>query len=689
VSTAGEYSYVGRLVVEFDSEGKVILDSINEEVSGAYATDEAGLNRVFGDDIDEAFAEGSTGEQVEALTDAVEEVVEETDGIVFGRTDVFLEGRRSEVRTQETNFGNLTADANLAAAKKADEDVVISIKNGGGIRAEIGSIDGTTGEKLPPEDGEISQLDLENSLRFNNGLTLLTVTAQELLDIIEHGVAESGEGATPGRFPQVSGLEFSFDDESEVGDRVESLAVVNEDGEVTDVIAEDGELQGDASRTFRIVTLNFLAGGGDGYPFPTGDSANRVDLVVDNAPLTGAATAAPDGSEQDALAEYLAENFSETPFDIEDVSEEFDTRIQNLEFREDTVLNGVEIGGDEDDNIGSDDEPNDNEFIDAGEGNNRVIAGAGNNTITAGTGNDEIDAGEGDNTINAGDGNNTVTAGAGNDTITTGTGSDKINPGAGNNIVNAGGGNDSIVGGQGDNQIDGGDGIDTVEYSGNSGDFEIQRIGDVIQVGSNTDTLTNVEILSFSDGNINTTDISEVKPGEFITEVVTAELADGNTVEGIDLKTGFTTSDKVKVDYTISREAAFNNEVYFYKVDDITGTVNGVAVGNTSEYKDAIKANIVAGTSFSIENNKTAVGEVEIDAGSLIIPLLVVNGTLEQALEGEGDATAYFAYSGANSDNGFDHIKLFNNTFAFEDLPDGGDEDFNDIKITIDGINLA
>ena len=90
-------------------------------------------------------------------------------------------------------------------------------------------------------------------------------------------------------------------------------------------------------------------------------SANRVDLVEDEAPLTGAATAAPDGSEQDALAEYLIENFSETPFDVEDVSPAEDMRIQNLEFREDTVLDGVVIGGDTDDEI-----TNDNEFIDAG-----------------------------------------------------------------------------------------------------------------------------------------------------------------------------------------------------------------------------------------------------------------------------------------------------------------------------------
>ncbi|MCJ8282961.1 MAG: 5'-nucleotidase C-terminal domain-containing protein, partial [Rivularia sp. ALOHA_DT_140] len=415
VSTDGEYSYVGRLVVEFDADGKVITNSIDENVSGAYATDKQGLEDVYGANIANAFADGSKGAQVKALTDQVETVVTQNDGITFGKTDVFLEGRREAVRTEETNFGNLTADANLAAAKKADSSVVISIKNGGGIRSEIGSIDGTTGDLgatiANPDAGkearEISQLDLENSLRFNNGLTLLTVTAQELLDIIEHSVAASADGATPGRFPQVSGLKFSFDDDLAAGDRIQSLAVVDEDGKVIDVVVKDSELVGDANRTFRIVTLNFLAGGGDDYPFPTGDSANRVDLEAEGV-RTGLATVADDGSEQDALAEYLIEEFSETPFNLEETAPVEDMRIQNLDFRTDTVLDNVNILGDANDNITGDDE-----FIDVGEGDNTVTAGAGNNTINAGTGNDIINAGEGDNTIKAGGGKDTITAGAG------------------------------------------------------------------------------------------------------------------------------------------------------------------------------------------------------------------------------------------------------------------------------------
>ena len=278
VSTDGEYSYVGRLVLEFDENGNVITSSIDETVSGAYATDEQGVLDVTGDaDLDTAIANSTKGTEVQKLTDAVSDVVIAKDGDIAGKTAVFLEGRREFVRTEETNIGNLTADANLAKAKEFDAGVLVSIKNGGGLRAPIGEIDGLTGDLLPPQGnpaagkdvGEISQLDIENTLRFNNGLTILTLTAAELLEVMEHAVSASAEGATPGQFPQVGGLSFSFDQDLAAGDRIQSMAITDEDGNILDVVVQNSELQGDADREIKIVTLNFLAGGGDGYPFPT------------------------------------------------------------------------------------------------------------------------------------------------------------------------------------------------------------------------------------------------------------------------------------------------------------------------------------------------------------------------------------------------------------------------------------
>ncbi len=333
VSTDGQYEYVGRLVVEFDSNGVLIPSSINSAQSGAYATDDLGVSTVWNNILpgQDPFAEGSKAETVQDLTGATQDIVTAKDGDIFGSATVYLEGRRSEVRTEETNLGNLTADANLFVAKQTDPSVVVSLKNGGGIRDSIGEIDGITGEETTTsanslsgkEAGQVSQLDIEGTLRFNNGLTLLTLSADQLKQVIEHGVAQSGGGATPGRFPQVSGVEFSFDTNQPEGSRVQSLAIVDDAGNPTDVLVQNGAVVGDASRTFRIVTLDFLAGGGDSYPYPDFEAtSNAIDLEV---------------GEQAALGQFIQ---SLGTVSAADTTPENDTRIQNLSRRSDTVLDG-------------------------------------------------------------------------------------------------------------------------------------------------------------------------------------------------------------------------------------------------------------------------------------------------------------------------------------------------------------
>ncbi|MCX7915203.1 MAG: 5'-nucleotidase C-terminal domain-containing protein, partial [Verrucomicrobiae bacterium] len=91
----------------------------------------------------------------------------------------------------------------------------------------------------------MSQLDIENTLRFNNGLTLLTVTAAELLQILEHGVAATAPGQTPGQFPQVGGVRFSFDPDLPPGSRVLSASIMDWDGTTLDVLKQDGVLLGE------------------------------------------------------------------------------------------------------------------------------------------------------------------------------------------------------------------------------------------------------------------------------------------------------------------------------------------------------------------------------------------------------------------------------------------------------------
>lgn len=364
VNTDGDYKYLGRLVVGFDAEGQVITDTLDSGTNGAWASTTENVAQLG----------GTENPVVTAIVDALSAVLLERDGNILGNTSVFLDGRRSEVRTEETNMGNLTADANLWIASQADATTSIALKNGGGIRAEIGlvvqppgTVDPGLVEFLPPaanavtgkEEGDISQFDIEQTLRFNNGLVLVTVTATELKDVLEHAVAATEDGATPGRFPQVAGLHFSFDpaltarDGGDVnggatvpGERIRSVALVDGDGAVIDTIVRDGMVQGDPNRSFRMTVLNFLADCaaepgsecGDGYPFNGLAAANYVNLEADVTSDPGNSDFADAGSEQDAIAEYLIEFFTDTSFDQAETDPADDVRIQNLSVRADTVL---------------------------------------------------------------------------------------------------------------------------------------------------------------------------------------------------------------------------------------------------------------------------------------------------------------------------------------------------------------
>jgi len=115
-------------------------------VSGAYATTDATVAQLW--TSGDPYADGTRGGEVRQLTNAVQSVIAAKDGNVLGYSNVFLEGRRGEVRTEETNLGNLTADANLFIARQVDPGVMVSLKNGGGIRAEIGTV---LGQPAPRE----------------------------------------------------------------------------------------------------------------------------------------------------------------------------------------------------------------------------------------------------------------------------------------------------------------------------------------------------------------------------------------------------------------------------------------------------------------------------------------------------------------------------------------------------------
>ena len=354
VNTEADYKYLGRLVVEFDADGLVVVDSIDPAESGAWAAIPAIVNEVL---MADPIAE------VVEVADVIREILSELDGEAFGVTTQFLDGRRAFVRSRETNLGNLSADANLwygqqlvAGVSPAVEPPVISVKNGGGIRAPIGRIvspAGSTSEEdlqlLPPAgndfgkpEGGISQLDIQTAFAFNNGLAVVTMTAAELHDLVEEMIK--------GNFAHTAGLRVEFDpsrparSDGDVnlggsgltdGQRVRKLEVlVDSETETWDLVVENGVLQGDAGRTFRVLALDFLArcaattdgtaNCGSGWPFNGLQSPEYVEMTEERfaANDPGFTDFSITGGEQDAFAEYLqvfhpdAANAYDVPLDV-------------------------------------------------------------------------------------------------------------------------------------------------------------------------------------------------------------------------------------------------------------------------------------------------------------------------------------------------------------------------------------
>lgn len=179
-----------------------------------------------------------------AIDDAVSQITEDQEKIlteIIGKTIVQLDGVREHVRTQETNLGDLTADA-MRDATGAD----VAFTNGGGIRASI-------------EIGDITKKSLVTVFPFGNYVVTKKVTGKALLEALEVGVASCPEPL--GAFPQVSGITFSIDISKPAGSRV-SNAKIN--GKSVDKKA-----------TYLLATNDFLIAGGDGYTM-------LADFVIEN-----------------------------------------------------------------------------------------------------------------------------------------------------------------------------------------------------------------------------------------------------------------------------------------------------------------------------------------------------------------------------------------------------------------------
>ena len=191
-------------------------------------------------------------DDMSSLLDEINGQFEDMLNQVVAHTDVDLritdpETEQRMVRSAETNFGDLCADA-YRAVSGAD----IAIVNGGGIRDDIPA-------------GDITYGRLIEVYPFDNELTVVEVTGQEILDALEFSASLlPGEF---GGFQQVSGMSFTIDMSVASTVRTDANSMfVSVEGErrVKDVMVGDEPL--DPAKTYTLASHAYeLKKMGDGY----------------------------------------------------------------------------------------------------------------------------------------------------------------------------------------------------------------------------------------------------------------------------------------------------------------------------------------------------------------------------------------------------------------------------------------
>lgn len=168
------------------------------------------------------------------LADFINYIKQENEPVfaqVVTKTDIELDGARENVRTKETNLGNLSADA-VRSASGAD----VGFVNGGNIRTSIPVGDITF--------GKVAEL-----FPFGNTVQVKKITGADLIKVLE--ISVSGYPATQGGFLQVSGLSYVFDPSQAVGSRIVEVTV--------------GDSPLDTTAEYTVAINDFLGIGGDGY----------------------------------------------------------------------------------------------------------------------------------------------------------------------------------------------------------------------------------------------------------------------------------------------------------------------------------------------------------------------------------------------------------------------------------------
>ena len=238
---------------------------------------------------------------IQARIDALNTQLAPILGGVIGSSTKFIpradQCAHAEGRTCESLVGNVVTDS--MRAKYASIGVEFALTNSGGLRADLTcpTTDNPSDfcPAYTPPPYPITRGQVLGVLPFGNIVVTLTVSGAELKTMLENGV--STMPAVAGRFPQVSGLCFTYDIALPAGSRVTGAVREAADGTCTGT-----PIDLTAASSYKIAENDFMASGGDGYPnfvsrMTTQDIMDQVlaDYVTANSPLSPVVRAAPNG----------------------------------------------------------------------------------------------------------------------------------------------------------------------------------------------------------------------------------------------------------------------------------------------------------------------------------------------------------------------------------------------------------
>jgi len=253
----------GRLVTSAGSYGtrvtdiSILLDPRSGDVIGSKARDVLIAQDVFSEDP----------AQVELIS-AYKKRAEPLMNRHIGKINAGIV--RASNANGESALGDIIADAMLETARNEAGQVDIAFMNPGGIRADLAF-----------KNGDVSYGDIFAIQPFGNELVVLTLKGSEILEILKQQYQPSGNNIL-----QVSDG-FSFTWRQPAGQPIE-------------ITSGSAKLNGQPlapDQSYRVVTNNFLVGGGDGFVgFKTGtdrvtvgNDAEALEIYIRaHSPIDGA-----------------------------------------------------------------------------------------------------------------------------------------------------------------------------------------------------------------------------------------------------------------------------------------------------------------------------------------------------------------------------------------------------------------